>query len=115
MALLGKLLGGLFGKGDATASDDGTYYYVRCQKCGEKIRVRVARWDLCEDFEGDGDAVSGYTSNKDVVGQKCFRTIHISLKFDRSRREVSRSCSGGDFITREEFEAADESDVSAKS
>ena len=106
MALLGKLLGGLFGKGQSETSDGGMYYYVRCKKCGEKIRVRIARWDLCEDFEGEGDAVSGYTCSKDVVGQKCFRTIHLSLKFDRNRREVSRSCSGGEFITREELETA---------
>ena len=108
MASLGRLLGGLFGKGGGEPRDNAYYYYVRCGKCGEAIRVRVDRAnDLAQDFEGAGDNPSGYTATKGVVGKKCFRTISLTLQFDGARRETSRSIDGGDFISAEEYAAAE--------
>jgi hypothetical protein len=95
------------GGGPKEPSDGGLYYYVRCGKCGEAIRVRVDRNnDLAQEFEGGGDHPSGYTATKGVVGKKCFRQMSLTISFDSGRREVSRSIDGGDFITREQFEAA---------
>ena len=107
--MIGRILGGLFGKGGGDdSSDRGMYYYVRCGKCGEAIRVRVDRAnDLAQDFEGDGDTPSGYSSTKGIVGKKCFRTMSMTIKYDRGGREASRSVDGGDFITKEEYEAAE--------
>jgi hypothetical protein len=109
LAILGRVFGGLFGKGGGEPRDNADYYFVRCARCGEKIRVRIDRAnDLAQDFDdAGGDNPTGYTAAKGVVGKKCFRTISITLKFDRARREVSRSIDGGEFITAEEY-AADE-------
>lgn len=87
------------------SSDRGLYYFLRCDKCGEIIRFRVdPRWDLEEQFEESSDFPTSYAASKDVVGQKCFRTIHATIEFDRGKREVSRSASGAQFVTAQEFE-----------
>jgi hypothetical protein len=104
--VFGRVLGGLFGKGGSESRDNGIYYYIRCAKCGEKIRVRVDRAnDLAQDYEGSGDNPTGYTATKGVVGKKCFRVINLTIKYDGSRREASKSIDGGEFISAEEFEA----------
>ena len=58
----------LFGGGKSAARDEhAMFYYVQCKKCGEKVRVRVdARWDLDQEYEGQGDLVSGYVARKEV-------------------------------------------------
>jgi hypothetical protein len=105
----------LFKSGPREASDGGIYYYVRCGKCGEAIRLRIDRNnDLAQEFEGSGDHPSGYSATKGVVGKKCFRQMSVTINFDGGRREVGRSIDGGDFITREEFEAAQEDQTQAE-
>ena len=104
--MLGRVLSGLFGKGGSDSGDRGIYYYVRCARCGEKIRVRIdSQNDLAQDYDGGGDHPTGYTATKGVVGKKCFRVISLSVQFNGSRRETGRSIEGGDFITAEEFAA----------
>lgn len=107
MSFIGRVLGGLFGGGGGEPRDNAYYYYLRCGKCGEVIRVRVDRAnDLAQDFDGAGDSPTGYSVTKGVVGKKCFRSISLTVKFDGSRREVSRSIEGGELITAEEYAAA---------
>lgn len=95
----------IFGVGRAPA-DQGLYYYVRCQKCGEKIRFRVdLRWDLAPDYDGD-DTASSYKVTKRIVGQRCMRMIDVTLTFDRNRKETGRSVVGGQLISEEEYAAS---------
>jgi hypothetical protein len=102
-----RALHNLFKSRPKEPSDGGLYYYVRCGKCGEAIRVRIDRNnDLAQEFEGSGDHPSGYTATKGVVGKKCFRQMSLTIAFDGARREVGRSVDGADFITREQYEAA---------
>jgi hypothetical protein len=111
VAILGRVLGGLFGKGSGEPRDNAYYYYLRCGKCGERIRVRVDRAnDLAQDYDGAGDNPSGYSVTKGVVGKKCFRTISLTVKFDGARRETARSIDGGEFITTDEY-AAEEAEA----
>jgi hypothetical protein len=83
--------------------------YVRCSRCGEKIAVRVdLGGELTPQFgEGEG----AYYVRKGIVGSgktRCFQTIEIELYFDTTKRRVSRYITGGEFITKEEFDARDE-------
>lgn len=97
----------LFKGGSTDAEDGGYYYFVRCSKCGEAIRVRVDRAnDLAQEFEDGGDHPSGYAATKGVVGKRCFRTMSLTIRYDRGRRETSRSVDGAEFISREEYEAS---------
>ena len=96
----------LFG-GSRTSADHGVYYYVRCTKCGEKIRFRVdLRWDLAPHYEGD-DQASSFSVTKHIVGQKCFRPIEVTLDFDRNRKETGNSVKGGELITESEYAATE--------
>jgi hypothetical protein len=112
MSFLGRLFGGLFSSSGQRSSSDGdqnaSYYYLRCSKCGEVIRVRIS-WssDLEQLFdEKGGDSVTGYATRKEVMGNKCFQMLRLNVELDRSYREVDKQLSGGTFVGREEWEAA---------
>ena len=97
---LKRLLGG----GSAESHDDGIYVYVRCHRCGDRVRVRLnPQADLQQEF-GEQQGVSGYAVRKMVVDQRCFRPIEVTMRFDNARREVARDIQGGAFLTREEYE-----------
>lgn len=109
-----SILGRLFGRGggqkqDQTSTSDqhATYYFLRCDKCGEAIRVRIdRRWDLEQEFEGAGDSVSGYVARKEVMGKNCFKMMALTVHFDSSHRETEKEVRGGAFITKQEYDAA---------
>ena len=95
----------IFG-GSAGPRDDGIYLYVRCNRCGDRVRVRISPTsDLQQEFDGESDRVGGYFVRKMVVDQRCFRPIEVTLRFDAGRRETERQIDGGTFLTPEEFEA----------
>jgi len=93
----------LFGSGPKQAQDDALHLYVRCQRCGAPVHVRVHPYnDLSVDYDEAG--VAGYQLIKEIMDARCFRLMRAELRFDAQRRELSRTISGGDFITREEYE-----------
>jgi len=98
---LGKLFSALAGSADE--DERALWLYVQCDHCGEKIRVRVDKVnDLQQEF-GE-DTITGYTLHKDIIGQKCFRMLTAEVHFDRNRKVLSQSITGGHFITRQEYE-----------
>ncbi|MBI3972329.1 MAG: hypothetical protein HY332_13700 [Chloroflexi bacterium] len=106
MSIFKKLFGGLLGGGGRPA-DDAIWLYVRCAACGETIRVRVSPLnDLSPEFEGERDYPTGYIVRKEIVGQNCFRRIHVEMTFDARRQPLSQDITGGTFITREEYESS---------
>ena len=94
-------LDGLFGR----SSEKGVLWlYVRCNNCGAKVRVRV---NLSNDLSlMDED---GYILRKEIVDNQCYQLMRAELRFDGRRRVTSRDISGGEFITKEEYESTDES------
>jgi hypothetical protein len=93
-----------FAGGPRSRPDDGFYYFVRCARCGDRVRVRIApSSELQQEFAGSGDDPGGYSVRKMVIDQRCFRPIELRLSFDSRRRETAREIEGGEFITREEF------------
>ena len=94
-----------FSAGRASGRDEGIYFYVRCERCGDRVRVRLNPGaELQQDF-GESSAAAGYSVRKMVVDQRCFRPIEVRMRFDAGRRELSREVEGGAFLTREEYEA----------
>ncbi len=86
--------------------EESVYWvYVRCRRCGEAIRTRInLRNDLTPNDE------EGYIVTKTLVGdRRCFERIEVTLTFDENRRLLGREILRGDFITAEEFEAAQRS------
>ena len=78
------------------------WVYVRCKRCGEPIKTRV---DLRNDLSQMEDG--GYLVNKTLVGnRRCFERVEVTLTFDAKRELVDQQILRGEFITAEEFEAA---------
>jgi len=111
VSIFKRLLGGLLSGGGQRSGDgagpNAFWLYVRCNACGENIRLRVSRdHDLSAEFDGESDSPTAYLMTKEVVGQKCFRRIHVEMTFDANKRPTEQQITGGTFITREEYEAS---------
>ncbi|MDQ7842255.1 MAG: hypothetical protein QN141_04340 [Armatimonadota bacterium] len=78
-------------------------FYVRCDRCGEVVRVRAdRRWDLVQELE---DGVTGYTLYKDVLGTRCNQLMRMVVRFDREYRITHQDVEGGRFATAAEYAA----------
>jgi exosome complex RNA-binding protein Rrp42 (RNase PH superfamily) len=50
----------------------------------------------------------GYILRKEIMDNQCYQLMHAEVRFDGRRQITSRDISGGEFITREEYESTDE-------
>lgn len=97
MGFLKKLFGG-----QSAPADDGLYFYVRCGNCERVLRIRVNKKnDLLSDWDR-----GGYTLTKEMMDDKCFRLMRAEIAFDQNFNITSQTIEGGQFITREEYEAS---------
>lgn len=93
------LLKRLFGGGEPR-DPDALWLYVRCDNCGQKLKIRVdRRHDLLRDYEA-----GGYRLNKEIMDGTCFSLMMARLRFDAGQKIISQELEGGTFLTREEFE-----------
>lgn len=99
--LLDKLRTLIFGSADSQPRDpDGIYFYVKCDKCGAPVRIRVDKvHDLHRDYER-----GGYTLRKEIMDGTCFSLIYATLHFNDAFRIVEQEIEGGAFITWEEYQ-----------
>jgi hypothetical protein len=87
--------------------DTAVWLYVRCQRCGEAIRVRAdRRYDLVSEMRDPGETGPAYTLHKDIVGRRCFQRIAVTLGFDHRQQIIERHISGGELLTAEAYQAA---------
>ena len=85
-------------------SDDAhvLIFSVRCNRCGEVIRVRAdRRWDLLQEL---GDGAAGYSLHKDVLGTQCNALMRMLVLFDRTYRITHQEIEGGRFVSQAEYE-----------
>ena len=101
-----KKIGDLFVRSE---DDQGLWIYVRCSRCGEKLKTRV---DLLTDLTvryGEGGSEDAYFTRKTLIGSDlCFQPIEATLTFDLRRQLLDKQITGGEFITKEEFDAEEE-------
>jgi hypothetical protein len=85
-------------------TDDRAYWiYARCNRCKEVVSARV---DLYNDLSTvyDGDHIS-YFCRKVLMGTgHCFQQIEVELKFDQNRHLIDSHITGGQLISKEEFD-----------
>lgn len=92
----------LFGQPPASRDERGIYLYAVCDRCGQRLRIRVDRqYDLNPRDEG------GYIWQKTLVDSRCFRPMPTVVIFDGSYQWVSAEIEGGHYISKEEYEAAE--------
>ena len=81
---------------------DAIWLYVKCDYCGQMLKIRVdRRFDLRQDFEQ-----GGYKLDKEIMDGTCFSLMMARIRFDGGQRIVSQELEGGTFVTREEYEQA---------
>jgi hypothetical protein len=97
MDFLRRLFGG--DKKGSQVDTQGVYFYVRCNHCGARTRLRA---DKQYDINRTED---GYVWHKTIVDSKCFRQMPAVVRLDRNYHVTDAEISGGEFITKEEYEA----------
>jgi len=96
MGFLRRLFGGE--KKGAQGDSQGLYFYVQCDNCGARVRVRADKqYDLNRTDEG-------FTWHKTIVDSKCFRQIPAIVHLTRDYEVEKAEIEGGQFITREAYE-----------
>ncbi len=99
MNLLRKLMQSFSG-GVTSGSDVGLYYYVRCNRCGEVIRVRI---NPLNDLSYD-DSGKSLWAHKIIVGQRCYNRIEADFIYDTNRHLRSKDASGGTFVDKDAYQ-----------
>lgn len=95
----------LFGSGGGSPvhrEGNSAYYYLKLDRCGEVMRVRV---DMNNDLSLN-DESSGYWVRKMITSSnyKCPKA-EITLYFDTNRRLDKSEIQGGHLVSREEYDA----------
>lgn len=96
MGFLRRLFGG---KKEDQGDPQGLYFYVQCDNCGAKVRIRA---DKQYDLNRTDD---GFIWHKTIVDSKCFQQIPTVVHLNHSYEVTSAEIEGGHYITREEYEA----------
>ncbi len=104
------------GGGGGSRPDRGLYWYVRCNRCQDVVRVRISMAnevsELSDEPDEDGGEIAAtnpkarYAINKGVVDSKCFRPMRLTILFDGSKREIESSVQGGEISDEAAWEAA---------
>ena len=100
-----KKLGSLF---SPPAGDNRILWlYVKCEKCGEILKGRVdLHNDLSIQYTESGKGTSYFCRKVYVGSNRCYRPIEVELTFDGSRKLVNQEIKGGEFVSEEDFMAA---------
>lgn len=93
----------LFGGGGArSGSDPALHVYVKCNRCGAPVHVRInTNNDLSAEY--DDDSGDSYIVRKEVMDDRCFRLMRAEIRFDARRNETGRTIDGGTFISEAEY------------
>lgn len=96
----------LFGSGESKPQEyvdkTGIYFYVQCNNCGSRLKVRA---DKQHDLLNEGGS---YTWHKTIVDSKCFRRMETVVNLDSQYNVISYELNGGKFLTQAEYEAAEQ-------
>jgi len=100
-----SFLARLFGRGGAPAEAGNILWlYVRCDRCGEKIRVRLNRnTDAQQEYDESGRP-SHYHLRKEILGNRCPNLMSVETQLDNAGRVVEQHAERCIVINEQEFE-----------
>jgi hypothetical protein len=91
----------LFGGGDQKEhTDSGVYVYVRLDRSGEVVQLR-----LNPEHEFVPDDQGGYTTHKTIVGPRSFARAEAVLRFDEGRHLLGAEVDGGELADESAWQA----------
>lgn len=100
MGFLKKLFGGNK-ESEEYVDRTGIYFYVQVDDRDSRVRVRA---DKQHDLMRTN---TGYVWHKTIVDSKYFKRMHAVVHFDRNYNVTNSELEGGRFISKEEFDAAE--------
>jgi hypothetical protein len=111
-----KSMLGLGGGRAGQSVDRGLYWYVRCNRCQDVVRVRINMAnevsEISDEPEEDPDVSrpanpsARYVVTKGVVDSKCFRPMRLTILFDGRRRELESTVDGGTVVDEAAWQGA---------
>jgi len=107
-----SFLRGLFSRGEGKrkrkepSDPDGLRFYVQCDKCGEKIAIRIdKRYDLTRD---PSSRTKAFSVRKDILGNKCRNLMRANVHISTGGKLLAVAVEGARQITWEEYIGEDE-------
>lgn len=100
----------LFAGKSPVSGDVGLYYFVKCNRCGEVIQVRI---NPMNDLSAADDG-HGLFTRKTIVGRRCYNRIEAEFNYDSNRKLTNTEISGGTLVDKAAFQA-DQTAAAAKS
>jgi hypothetical protein len=105
MGLFGKFKNAFSG-GERPPEDDGIYLYVRLDRGGEVVRLRLnPQHELVPNYDK-----GGYYTHKTIVGPRTFQRAEATFQFNPRRELIASDISGGTLATEEDWQAELSSD-----
>lgn len=81
-------------------SDVGLYYYIKCNQCGEIIKVRI---NPMNDLSYS-DSNNSLFVRKVIVGRKCYNRIDAEFTYNSARKLLSSDVSGGEMVDKKLYD-----------
>jgi hypothetical protein len=95
---------GAAGGGVVADSDpNGVWFHFRCKRCGTVVRVRANK---AADFNYEEGGPGARRFAKEVMDSKCFQLMRAEIWLDGSYSVVAAEVQGGELISLDEYEAA---------
>lgn len=88
---------------------NGIWIYVQCEKCGEKIKVRLRTTSELQRRDGpdSGEGPGELFVQKTIVGSRCYQRIDVVVDFDARHNVVGSQVTNGKLITVAEYDTND--------
>ncbi|HWE64073.1 MAG TPA: hypothetical protein VHB98_20360 [Chloroflexota bacterium] len=106
MGFLSKLFGGNKGSapaGNASGDPNGFHFYVRCDRCGELLHIRVNRaTDISDEYDGE---TTVKVVHKEILGTRCQNLMYVHLTLDASYHITEANTERCTLIDRAAYEA----------
>lgn len=84
--------------------DDGIYLYVKLDRTGEIVKLRLTpQHELVPNYDQ-----GGYFTRKSIVGPRKFERAEATFTFDESRQLVNADISGGALVDEAAWQAQQE-------
>jgi hypothetical protein len=104
-----RQIASLFVGGGSGPGDAGLYYFVKCNRCGEVIQVRI---NSMNDLSAADDG-SGLFTRKTIVGRRCYNRIEAEFSYRRNPgggynstpELVNAEINGGTLVDKAAFQA----------
>ena len=98
-----SFLSRLFGRAASPGAGPVLWLYVRCERCQEKIRIRVNRNTDAQPEYDDNGRLTHYFLRKEILGNSCPNLMSVELQLDGGGRIIARQAERCVLITEQEF------------